>query len=116
MPPSSTRQLSTITRIYRNSATEILAVDCLSIHVNKEQASFGRFIKYITSVDKKRTLMHLTIGGDRVVSEIQMIGDYSSIEENSGNFFVATWLPATASENTLQISLERYVSVLGDTL
>jgi hypothetical protein len=45
-----------------------------------------------------------------------MIGNYSSIQENSGNFFIVRWNAASVDENYIEFSLENYVSKLGDTV
>lgn len=116
MPPSSTRQLGTACRIYKNSAGKVIALDHIAVNVEKEQISRGRYDVHMTSVDVKRTLLHLTVGGSRVISTIQMIGDYSSIQENAGNFFVVVWDAASADENAVELSLEPYVSAIGDTV
>jgi hypothetical protein len=111
---SNTRHLSSITRIYRNVSNEILGLDEISVVLNKEQISIERFIKGIDSITVQRTLIHLSVAGDRVIAAIQMIGDYSSIQENDGNFLVAIWDKKSDQENDLEVSLEPYVSVLGD--
>lgn len=116
MPPSSTRQLGSITRIYKNAANKVLAIDDISINVSKDQSVQRRFISYIDSVDVQRTLIHLSANGDRTIALIQMIGNYSSITEDSGNFFVVKWESETTDSNDLEISLEKYVSAIGDTL
>lgn len=116
MPPSSTRQLGHACRIYKNSAGKVIAIDEINVNVNKEQINLAKFIVSLDKVDIDRTILHLTVGGSRIVSSIQMLGDYSSIQENSGNFFIVRWDAASADENYVEFSLESYVAKVGDTI
>jgi hypothetical protein len=111
-----TRQLGTCTRIYKNSNGKVIALDCIAVNYDKSQISINKFHNSVNTINVKRTLLHLTAGGSRVVDLIQMIGDYSSLEDNSGNYFVATWNASSPNENDIEVSFEQYVSKIGDTI
>lgn len=112
----NTRQLGVIQRIYKNSAGDILAIDNISVNINKEQVNKLKFVIYVDSIQKKRTLYHLKSTGSRVVSTVQSIGNYSSVQSNSGNYYIATWNAESADENRIEVNLQPHVASLGNTL
>jgi hypothetical protein len=117
MSRSQSRQLGSACRIYKNSAGKVIAVDYVAVNVDKTQIQGNnKFHVSVNSIDVDRKLLHLTVGGSRVVSTIMMIGDYSSIQENSGNFFIAQWNAGSADENDVQLSFESKVAKIGDTV
>lgn len=115
----TTREIGNICRIYKNSNDKIIAIDDISVTANiLRLGSTSTNIKFHRSVDKItpcRTLLHLGVG-DRVVSLIQQIGDYSSVTDDSGNYYVTTWNKSSNNENDIEISLEPYVASIGDTI
>ena len=70
----------------------------------------------VNAIHVSRILLHLTTGGSRIVSLVQAIGDYSSIEENGGNYFIAQWNKQSSNENNVVVSFEGKVAKVGDTL
>jgi hypothetical protein len=117
--PFKTRQLGHACRIYKNSSDKVIAIDDISVSFNIQTLPKSNTeIKYHRSAEKPdvdRTLFYLG-EGNRVVSKIQMIGNFSSIEENSGNYHVVTWDAASSDENDVIISIEPHVSQVGDTV
>lgn len=120
MPPTSTRHLDSICRIYKNASGKVIAIDSLFLTVDKltipTSKTTQKFHMSIDDVDRHRTLLHLETGGSRVVATIQQIGGYSSVEENSGNFLVIQYDKPSVDQNDILISLEPYVSKIGDTV
>lgn len=116
MSRQNTRQLGSACRIYKNAAGKVIAVDHLAIQADKMQLRDGKFHVSVNTIDSDRKLLHLVAGGSRVVASIMMIGDYSSLEENAGNFLIAQWNKASADENDVQVSFEQKVAVIGDTI
>jgi hypothetical protein len=112
----STRQLGSICRIYKNNAGKVIAIDDVSVTVNKDQIRFDKILVHVDTIRTNRTLLHLTTGASRVVATIQTIGNYSSIEENSGDFLIPKWNAASANENDVEISLASYVAKIGDSV
>lgn len=112
----ASRHLGSACRIYKNSAGKTIAIDEIALSIEKHQISFNKFHRHIDLISVKRTLLHLTVGGDRVVSLIQMIGDYDSIQEDSGNYLTAMWFAASPDENDLEVSFSEHVAQIGDTV
>lgn len=117
MPTNSkSRRLGKICRIYKNSASSIIALESVDVNVNSLQKADKTFHRSVSSIDTSRQILHLVAGGSRVVASIQTIGDYSSIEENGGNYLITTWDAASSNENDVVISLENHVAKVGDTI
>lgn len=110
-----TRQIGHICRIYKNSNDKVIAVDDIEIVGNCMRISDVKFHISVDKIAVNRTLLHLGVG-NRVVDTINMIGNYSSVTDDIGNYLVCTWEAASQNENTVEISLEPYVSVIGDTV
>jgi len=110
------RRLGKVCRIYKNSASSIIALESVDVNVNSLQKADKTFHRSVSSIDVSRQILHLVTGGSRVVASIQSIGDYSSIEENGGDYLIATWDRASNSENDVVISLEGRVARIGDTV
>lgn len=110
------RRLGKICRIYKNSASNIIALESVDVNINSLQKANKTFHRSVSSVDTSRQILHLTTGGSRVVASIQTIGDYSSIEENGGDYLIVTWDAASSNENDVVISLENHVAKIGDTV
>lgn len=98
-----TRQIGWAMRIYRNSSDAIIATDCISIVADLRRISAERFHRS-AYLEYNRELYHLG-NGDRVVAKIQMIGDYNSIEDGTGNYLNATWDAASENENDVTMDL-----------
>ena len=116
MGGQKTRRLGSLCRIYKNSASKIIALESVEITADWVDLPNHQFFRSINSVNVARQLVHLTVGGSRVIASVQIMGDYSSIEENGGNFLVATWNKKSDDENDVVVSLEDYVGVIGDTV
>lgn len=113
--PQQTRQLGHICRIYKNSSDKVIAIDDISINVTMLRVEADKFHVAVQDVDVGRTLVHLG-EGNRIVDKILMFGNYSSIQEDSGNYFDAFWNAPSSNQNDVNISLRPYVSALGDTI
>lgn len=112
-----TRRLGSGLRIYRNKRGSVIAIDCFEVTVDIQQLPSGPIIfhRSVDNINISRTFIHLD-AGSRVVDLVQMVGDYSSITADAGNFLIATWLGATSEENDVVISFEEHVSKIGDTV
>jgi len=111
----TTRQIGEVTRIYKNSDNCVLAIDDITITADVMRISETKFHISVHSVTPCRTLTYLGTG-NRVISKIQVVGVFSSVSEDAGNYLVYTWLAKSENENDVVISLSPYVSVLGDTI
>ena len=113
MRSSTTRQMGWAMRIYRNAEDKIIATDCIAIDADKRRINKERFHRS-AYMDYDRELYHLGTGG-RIIAKIQMIGDYNSIEDSSGNYENATWDAASANENDVTIDF-RSLPKVGDVI
>lgn len=113
----ATRRLGSGCRIYRNVADIILALDQFEVTINTQQLPSGpiMFHRSVDSIHVSRMLIHLD-QGSRVVSTIQMIGDYSSITTDAGDYLIVTWDANSVDENDVVISFEDKVSKVGDSV
>jgi len=109
----TTRQIGAATRIYRNSSSEVLAVDDIAILSDTFKIGDGKFHR---SANKryKRIIFNLAVA-DRVVAFVQMVGDYTSIETDAGDYLTAEWADPTGDANDISISFGD-LKKLGDTL
>ena len=123
----ATRLLDSVCRIYKNSTSKVIAIDSIAITVDsttiaaKSQDDTNEIIQRqfisVDTIKKHRTLLHLETSGSRVVSTIQMIGHYTSLEENSGDFLIAKWESQNTDENDVELSFETAgVAKVGDTV
>jgi hypothetical protein len=78
-----------LTRVYRNSSDEDLRIDTIT--------AVPRFDNFVigptggqTYLREKSTIL-IYGSANRTVSEIQVIGDFSSAETSSGNFIWVSW-------------------------
>lgn len=110
-----TRQIGHLCRIYKNSDGKIIAIDDIEVVGNVLKISDTKFHVSVDKISTSRTLLHLGVGG-RVVYSINTIGNYSSIAENGGNYLTVGWDAASENENRVEVSIEPYVSVIGDTI
>lgn len=110
---SQTRRLGWAMRIYRNSNNKIIASDCIEITADKRRISKEQFHRS-AYLHYDRTTYHLAVG-NRSVTLIQMLGDYSSVEDATGNYLNATWDASTDNENDVTIDLSS-LPQLGDVL
>lgn len=113
---NNSRRLGTVCRIYKNSASKVIALESVEVTIDILQKADKTFHRSVNTVNVSRRLVHLQLGGSRVIASVQAIGSYSSIEENGGNYLVATWAKKSDNENDVVISLEGYVAVVGDTV
>ena len=114
---SNTRHLDTVCRIYKNLSGKVLAIDEIYITVNNLQLNAGArddsgdlIQKLLVSVDtikKSRTLLFLETPSSRVISSIQMIGNFTSLEDNSGNYLVAVWESQNTDRNDVEITFDQ---------
>lgn len=103
-------QIGTACRIYKNSDNKVIAIDDICIIGDLKRITADRYF-YSTSCEVKRSLFHLA-NNNRVISTISMIGNYSSVEYDAGNFRSALWEQA---DNTDDVDLVfTSVSFIGD--
>jgi hypothetical protein len=115
VPSQKTRRLGHCCRIYKNAAGKVIAID--GIEVTANELRVGEIFRF--SVDKvniHRTNLHLVAGGSRTVTTIQMVGSYTSLEENGGDFLVLRWDVGETDPEEVVLSLEGKVAVIGDTI
>ena len=104
--------MGSATRIYKNSDSTVIAIDDLSISYDSHWLADRRVHNAVKMVSA-RTLLYLGVG-DRVVAQIQMIGDFLSLTEDSGNYLTATWKTnSTAEANAIGFGT---LAKLGDTV
>jgi hypothetical protein len=93
----------------------VIAID--DIEVTACQFREGEIFRaQVDKINIKRTNIHEGVGASRVVSTIQMLGSYTSIEENAGDFLILTWEIGSTDPEDVVISLEGRVSLLGETV
>lgn len=113
--PQQTRNIGTITRVYKNKKNVTLAIDTISVTADKHRIGAEEW-HWRVFTDTKRSLLHLEgPGADRQVDLIQMISDYNLIEEDGGDFLHATWTDDTGHTNDIEVFLDQ-VSKVGDTI
>lgn len=115
----TTRQLGSICRIYKNSNGTVIAIDDVSVTANVLRlGSTNTTVRFHISVDKItpfRTLFHLG-SGDRIVAQVQQIGEYDSVTVDSGDYLNVKWDRTSDNENDVEFNLGPYVAVIGDTV
>ena len=116
MGGNKSRRLGTALRIYKDASENVIGMDDIEVVVDNIQKKDYTFHRSVNSIHVKRTLFHLVVSGSREVAIIQVLGDYSSIEENGGDFLIAQWNKTSDSENDVQISLDGLVAKVGDTI
>jgi len=110
--PTNTRQVGQALRIYKNADAKIIAMDDIAINADIRRINIDTF-HHSASMSYQRTLFHLGVG-DRTVALIQMLGDYSSLSEDSGDYLTATW---DSADNTNDIKITfNTLAKLGDTV
>lgn len=110
-----TRRLGKICRIYKNSLGTIIATESVEIVADQRRLTAERFHRSVNTINVSRTAFHLDTNS-RVVATIQVFGDFSSIETNGGNYFIATWNKSSPNENDVTTSIEGKVAEIGDTV
>lgn len=113
MASQETRQTGWALRIYKNSDNKVLAIDDITVITDTRRITLERF-HHSSRWTSKRTLIHLGIG-DRIISTVQMLGDYDLITEDSGDYLTATWSAASENENDV-VMLFDTLPKTGDTL
>lgn len=108
-----TRQLGSLCRIYKNSSGIIIAID--DIVINADTTRLHKVNKFHQSAHPvySRQLFYLGVG-DRTIDTIEVIGDFSSIEVDGGNYSSATW-SGDGGTNDAVISFARF-PVIGETV
>jgi hypothetical protein len=107
--PQQTRQLGSAIRIYRNAGNETLAIDDISITCNILRLTTDVW-HYSPFVATHRLNLHLG-SLDRIIDNIQMIGDYMSI---STDLSTAQW-PTSETVSGVDVSFSA-LSQIGDTI
>lgn len=110
--PTTTRQIGVVCRIYKNSSGKVLALDEINVIGTQKRLGINRFFNS-ASYHTKRLLVHLGVG-DRVISRIIMLGDYTSLTEDSGNYNSATWVGTEETNDSIIYFND--LPQLGDTL
>lgn len=117
MSSSRTRKLGQLCRIYKNASNEILAIDTIEPVVDVSTlTTTNTYHRSVSSISVSRSTLYLTLGASRIISVVQVIGDFSSIEENSGDYLIVTWAASSSNENDVVFSLEPKVAKIGDTV
>lgn len=112
MPTSQSRRMGSATRIYRNSDNCVIAIDDISVTYDSHWLP-NRTVHNSVNLSHSRQLLYLGTG-DRIVASIQMIGDFESITEDSGNYLTAVWA-TDSSAPSHSVGLGS-VSKLGDAI
>lgn len=115
MPSQKTRRLGHACRIYKNAADKVIAIDSIEVTANELRVK-DIFRVTVDKINVARKLLHLVVGGSRVVAKIQMIGCYSSLEENGGDYLILRWDIGETDPEEVVVSLEGKVAKLGDTV
>lgn len=116
MPPSNTRQLDSICRLYFNENDQILGQEHIGITVNQAKL-VGKSNTYHRSVDSVKThyaYVHKSDIYSRVITRVLQVGNYDSVESNNGNYNVITYDGQSTDSNDITISLDIYVKQIGD--
>ena len=108
----NTRQIGSACRLYKNSDNKIISIDEISIVGDLRRIAADRYF-YSTTCEVKRSLFHLG-NNNRTVSTILMIGDYTSVEYDAGDFRSAVWEQADNTDDVNLVFTD--VSFTGDTL
>lgn len=105
---TQTRQLGHACRIYKNADDTTLAIDDISIVENTRHTKDGKMLRtgYL-----KTSRVLVNFGGSRTISDIKMMGNYTSI---TADLKVATWA-GNANSNDVEVSLSELPQI-GDTL
>jgi hypothetical protein len=115
--------VDTVTRIYKNSAGRVIGIHCLSIEEGRELSPHPTPGK-ITNTRFKRHAklgveflrLNLSMGENRTISTVQMIGKYDDFTYNgSSNDIVSIIYFGDTQTNELEISLSELPTV-GDTI
>ena len=85
-----------ITRIYRNSSGDEVRIDTI-IMVRKRNVIVDGVSTPTFRRELKTTLLHRP--ADRVVSTLEVIGSYDSIDTSTGDYTWATWDSPSARAN-----------------
>jgi len=103
-----------LTRIYLNAAGEQLQVDTIIMTPQVHGIVLNRSSKGIT-YRRDLTELYLTSEADRVVAKIELIGNFTSFENSSGDFLNCSWVsPGTG--DTLAICDMNDLPQVGDTV
>lgn len=129
MSNNATRQLDQVTRIYKNSAGEVIAIHCLGIIEDRIQLIGPNAGNYPTLKERRSRsgkmnisleLLNLTMSQSRVIDKIQMIGKYDlwTLNGSINDIVTITYLGSNAEggiENDLIFHLNLLPTV-GDTI
>lgn len=95
--PQQTRQVGYACRIYKNADDKVIAIDKIAIVENTRHNK--QFKKYRTAFKThKRVLFHF--GGNRVISTVLSVGDYTSLTTDQND---AVWA-GTEDSNDIKIT------------
>lgn len=90
-----------VNRIYKNAAGEEIRIDTISLSRKRSRIVKADFMEtgaadvFERSVNK----LKLHVSADRTVTEIELIGDFDTVETSSGNFLWAAWDSPVARVN-----------------
>lgn len=116
MPPSSTRQLDEICRLYFNNLNQVIGKETISIHVDQHKVSQTNYRLNIDSVKSHLYPIHNSNIYVREISRVLQVGNYNNVETNNGNYNVLTYTAPTPNINDVKISLSIYAKQIGDTI
>lgn len=115
MAHQSTRRLGHVCRIYKNASGKVIALEEVEVTVDKHKIKIDKYHRAVDKINVGRNTIYLD-SGSRVVATVQILGNFSSVEENGGDYLVYTWNKASDNENDIQVSLEGKVAQIGDTV
>lgn len=87
-----------LNRIYKNSNSEEIRIDTISL-VRKRNRVVKAGLMTTAAADvfqREVKVLKLYVSANRTVSEIEVIGDFDTIEASSGNFTSAEWASPSA--------------------
>lgn len=88
----------TATRIYRNASAQDLRVDTI-VMVRKGHVLVKDASEHTFSRDLRPLYLHNSGVADRVVAEIEIVGNFNDLEASTGNYLWATWNSPSARLN-----------------
>ena len=114
MAHANSRQIGSAMRIYKNSAGTVIAIDNIAVVAETRKVSASKF-HFSAHPTRKRTCLYLGVG-TRVVASILVIGDFTTLTDDSGDHLTATWPAQNTGYNDVEISFLVVGARIGDTL
>jgi hypothetical protein len=112
--------LDSIVRIYKNAADTVIGIHSINVHQTEEIKNYIPG-KYPTNQEKVNrgciikpsfTRFNLEMGESRVISSIQMLGEYDDFEMNEGNTDIKNvTYQGKDDQNDLIVSLTEFPTI-----